>query len=869
MIKHLLFLFLNVGLLFNVFSSVKTEQDSSENKGVDTNISSDSLPIRKANEFVPVISLDDVEVDDEATSSQGISPILSAGRDPFLSASLFNWGSTRFRIRGYGSEYYDTYVNGIPTQYLDNGYSGYSLWSGLNDVTRNRENSLGIKPSTFAFGTVGGVYAMDMRAASQRKQLSVTLGTSNRSYDLRGGITWGSGITKKGWSFAVSMFGRWAKQGYIKGTYMQNISYFASIQKMFSKQSLALTVFGAPTKQGKASSATEETYELAGTNFYNPNWGYQNGKVRNSREEYRHQPVFILTHEWNPKENMNWITAAGYSFGERALSGVDRYNARDPRPDYYKYLPSYVDDSTVQAEIAENIINNPDLLQFDWDYLYATNSDTANYQTINNVDGIAGNSVSGQRAAYVLRDVVQKYQRFNLNSVYNVTVKNFDITAGISYQFQQTNEFKRVKDLLGADYFVDVDEFIEGDSGKYSDASQSDLNHPNRVVTVGDKYGYNYNQVIHRASTWGQFKANFKHVDFFTGVNLSYTSQYRVGLYRNGINPDNSEGKSKSINNFNYGIKAGVTYKINGRNYIYANGMYETHAPFWRNLFIANRTSNDITDDVKSEKVGSVEVGYIFIHPKVKLRATGYFTQFRDGSNSIVFYDDYYESLSNYTITKIDKIHAGAELGLEASVYKGLSVSFAASLGKYFYNDRQEVIETIDTDPDFRGEETVYSKGLNVAGTPQMAFSLGFHYSSKKYWYIGANVNFFDWMWVDYAPSHRTERAVDALDPTSEQYKNILTQERLSPKGEWTLNLYGGYSWRLKSTFENMKGKNAGKYYIVINAGISNLTNNKSIIVGAREQMRFDYDEKDAFKFPKKYSYSYGTNFFVNLTFRM
>lgn len=123
-------------------------------------------------------------------------------------------------------------------------------------------------------------------------------------------------------------------------------------------------------------------------------------------------------------------------------------------------------------------------------------------------------------------------------------------------------------------------------------------------------------------------------------------------------------------------------------------------------------------------------------------------------------------------------------------------------------------------------------------------------------------------MWTDFAPTHRTERAVDLVPYQSDQYNEYLKQERLSPKGG-TLDLFRGYSWRLKSTFKKMDGKNAGKYYLVLNAGLSNLTNNKNIKVGAREQLRFDYDEKDPSKFPNRYSYAFGINFFVNLTFRL
>lgn len=85
---------------------------------------------------------------------------------------------------------------------------------------------------------------------------------------------------------------------------------------------------------------------------------------------------------------------------------------------------------------------------------------------------------------------------------------------------------------------------------------------------------------------------------------------------------------------------------------------------------------------------------------------------------------------------------------------------------------------------------------------------------------------------------------MDLVPYPSDQWNSIINQQRYNKKGQWTLDLSGGYSWRLKSTFRNMKGKNAGKYYLVLNAGISNVTNNKKFIVNAREQLRFDYAEK-------------------------
>jgi hypothetical protein len=867
MAKYFLF-FLSAVCLFPAFAGRKnSKQDTASSPFI---VVSDSIINDKLDDAIPTITLEDVESDDEGGSDQGISPILNAGRDPFMNAASFNFSIARFRIRGYDNDYFDTYMNGIPTEYIDNGFSAFNLWANLNDVTRNRDNSLGLRPSTLAFGSIGAIYSIDSRAAKQRKQTSITIGTSNRTYDLRGGITYGSGITKKGWSISASLFGRWAKSGYVKGTEMQSVSYFLSVQKMFKTQSLALTVFGAPTKQGKAASTTQEAYDLAGSNYYNPNWGYQEGKIRNSRVEYRHQPTMILTHEWKPKESMHLMTAGGYSFGERSLSSIDRNtNVEDPRPDYYKYLPSYFDDSTTQDtynQVYTDIVSNPDKLQLNWQRLYEVNNNVTP-ETINNVNGQAGNSVTGKNAVYIVGDNSQFYHRFNFNTVYNVAVKKFDITAGLTYQFQKVNNYKRVKDLLGGDFYLDQNSFTDDSVNTNISVTYPDLNQINHVVYEGDKYGYNYASVVHKTSFWGQVNHQTKHLDWFAAAEFSNTSQFRIGYYKNGLTPDESEGKSKVYVYNNYALKAGVTYKITGRHYLYGNGIYQTRAPFWDNLFVSPRVRN-LANGVESEKIGSFEGGYIFNAPKYKLRATGFFTDFKDGSNVLVYFDDDFFGLASYTLTNIDRRHYGGELGFSAELYKGLSMNLAASIGKFYYTSRQQGRLTIDNQPSVNEVETIYSKNFYVPNIPQQAYSLGLFYRSKKFWYVGATVNFFDRFFTEIAPTHRTVRATDQVPYQSEQWNSIINQERYNKKGQWTVDMSGGYSWRLQPTFKKMKGKHAYNAYMVINAGISNLTNNTKFVVSGREQLRFDYLEKDAGKFPSRYSYAFGINFYANLTFR-
>ncbi|HNK90761.1 MAG TPA: TonB-dependent receptor, partial [Chitinophagales bacterium] len=150
-------------------------------------------------------------------------------------------------------------------------------------------------------------------------------------------------------------------------------------------------------------------------------------------------------------------------------------------------------------------------------------------------------------------------------------------------------------------------------------------------------------------------------------------------------------------------------------------------------------------------------------------------------------------------------------------------------------------------------------------GTPQQAYSLGLNYRSPKYWFITSTVNFVDRSFTEISPSRRTAQAVDLVDYKSDLWNSIVSQERINPKGVWTLDIFGGYSWRLKNQFKGLKKEQ----YLVLNVGINNITNNKKAQITAFEQLRFDVDGKDLNLFKNRYAYAYGINYFISLAWRM
>ncbi len=809
---------------------------------------------------IPVISLD--ENDGQDGSAQNVSSQLSAGRDPFLSAATFKFSAARFRIRGYDSDMFGTYINGIPMENLDNGFTPYGLWGGLNDAFRNRDVSHGMRATPYAFGEFGGLTYLDTRASYQRQQTSINYAISNRNYNHRFMVTHSTGLNKKGWAFSVSASRRWATEGYSDGTYYDGWSLFTAVDKRINdRHLLSFVAFATPTENGRQGSSVNEMLNIAGTNYYNPYWGYQNGKKRNSSVGKTFQPVGILTHDWKITDKMNLLTSASFSKGYRSTTGLDWYNVADPRPDYYRYLPSYQEDPNQYQQVLNALRNDVNLRQINWDKLYNTNY--ASYETFQNANGIAGNSVFGRRSHYIVEERVINTTRYNFNTVLNTSLaSNVDFTAGASYQSQNNHYFKRVDDLLGGDFYVDINQFAERDFPSDVQAVQNDVNNPNRVLGVGDKFGYNYNINIKKASAWAQTLIKLRKVDFFAAIEHSYTQFYREGNVRSGIFPSNSFGKSKNQNFYNYSAKAGVTYKINGRNYIFANGGYMTRAPFFENAFIAPRTRDFVQDNLENENVTNVEGGYIMNAPRLKIRATAYYTKFANQLNVLTFYNDEFRSFVNYAISNIGKIHQGFELGAEASIYRGLSVNAAAAVGRYRYNTRQQATVTSDNTANLLQKDvTVYSKNFNVP-TPQEAYTIGLDYRSPKFWFVNVNFNYFANMWLDFNPLRRTESASSGIDPNSDLWRNIIDQEKLP--NQYTLDAFAGYSYMMNRKFKSLKKRT----YLVFNLGVNNILDNQNVVSGGFEQLRFDFAEKNVDKFPSRKFYAYGINFFASVGLR-
>ena len=813
-----------------------------------------------------------------------VSGLLSAAWDPFGSVAGYNFGVTRYAPRGMSQNHSSIYLNNVPFNNLDDGRYFFSLWGGLNDAFRSSYSEHGLNTTDYSMGAFGGVEDIDLRATNQRAGTRLSVDYSNRSYTYRTMLSHNSGVQDNGWSYAFTVSRRWGNGGFVEGTYYDGYAYYGSVDKKINdKHSLNFLAFASPTVRGRPGNSTQFVYDLVGNgaensdNFYNPNWGFQNGKVRNSREYRTHQPVFMLRHDFNISDNTTLTTSAALVTGKFGSTRIGWLEAADPRPDYYGNLPYDNAEllSSSDLERLTEIYQNTSSSQLNWDELYQINRE----RQYDVVDNNTGQTRQENISAYVLEE--QRFDNrkmvFNTNLVHQLS-SNMSLKSGVTFQYDRNHNFKVLDDLLGGAHYLDVDGFALRESQDNS-FIQNDLSQPNRLLSEGDVFGYNYYKHIQNANAWSTFSVSLPKIDINVSGMIANTRYWREGLVENGKFPGEGEGL-KSLGNsevasFLHGTaKLGLVYKINGRNYLYGNAAYMTRAPFSRNAFESADTRNNFVPILENEKILGGELGYILRHPKVNARITGFYTRTTDEIRSSKFFLDNLENtisaFGNLLTSGIETVNYGMELGIDYKLSSTWSVKLASALGEYYFDSNQQTTFTIDNSgiPANEGNfETAYTQGFNLSGIPQVANSLELRYDSPNYWFATLSVSHFDDIYIDANPIRRTTTTTDAIlaltetkDYTGPSKEEVLTsivqQEKFDPF--FKVDFYARKSFRWDK---------ARDYRLAVYVSVENLLNDTNNRIGGFEQLRFDYEGLDPNRWAPRYFYAYGTLYRVGATF--
>lgn len=780
--------------------------------------------------------------ENEDRGDYNISSLLSSSDDVYLSETSFNFSAVRFRLRGYDYRYADSYINGVNFSDAERGGFSYGLIGGLNDATRNKDIVNGMHPSAYNYSQLGGATNINTYAGNYAPGGKVSLAYTNRSYMLRGSAIYSTGMMSNGWAVTGSMAYRWADEGYIQGTPYNSLAGFLSVEKKLNDQHrLSLTTFVAPTQRGRSSAVSQQLHDLLGSD-YNSYWGYQDGKKRNSRILTTVEPVAILSHTWTIDKDSRLVTGLGFKYTNYGYTAFDRFNAADPRPDYYRNLPEY---TSRPEEARQNWLDNVNIRQVDWNNLYYIN---------------ANRNARGEGAAYVVEERHNDQLNFSLNSTFNTKLnEQVTFTAGIEARTTKGMHYKTVSDLMGADYYLNVNQFAIRDFGWSKEDARYDLNNPDVKLRKGDRFGYDYNLYVNSFSAWLQNVHRYYKWDISYGFKIGRTEFFRDGKMKNSLSPDNSYGEGAHHSFVDQGAKLGLIYKFNGRNMLSGNVSYSTLPPLAYNAYLSPRVKDTEIPDLKSESNFSADLSYMFNYPFIRGRITAYQTSFYDQARIYNMYSDRDGSFVNYALTGINKIHRGIEVGTELTINSNWSVTAVGTLAEYYYSNRPTGTVSFENGSAPDRTETVYMKNFYVSGTPQTAGSLTLNYFNN-YWFLDLSLNGFDRVYIDPSPIKRTESTIASITAdTNEELigkiEKFTEQEKFA--GGATLDFSIGKMLRIQR-----------KYNLNVNLQFNNILNNKKLKTGGYEYNRVDAEDSLSNKFPSSYYYAQGFNCFLNVGFR-
>ena len=811
--------------------------------------SSEALEFRSA---VADLALTESQLEDEEGNTQEIALLSSASDNPFYQAASYNFSTARFRIRGYETQKNETYINGIPFNDGVRFAFNYSMTGGLNQAFKNKTVGLGLEENAYGFGGIGGATNIKTFAADYAPGTRLSLAYTNGNYRWRGMVTHCTGLNKHGWAMTLSAVARYADEGVYPGSFYNSWGYFLAIQKVFNPQhSLSLTTFGAPTKRAANSAIFEEAGQLI-NNMYNPDWGWQDGKKRNARVVESFDPTAILNWLWKPADGTTLNTGFAYHKSFYSKAAINRISAAaDPRPDYYRYMPSYFTDETSRQMYTDLWTSESEITQIRWDDLY-------NINYMNNY--LADQTGVERGSSYILEKRHSNQSSFTLSSILNKRFSNqLTMQTGANANYTVSSYYKTIKDLMGGRYWLDVDVFSERDFPDDRAKAQNDLDNPNRKVGKGDRFGYDYDLLTFKAQLWHQWVLNLAKWELFASVKGDYFQFQRDGHMRNGRAPEDSYGKGATHRYLTYGAKGGVIFKLDGRNSFVGHAFYGTEAPRPYDAYISQRVKDDVISDLKVEKIFSADLGYLMNYRNFKSAVTVFFTDQRDNTERTSFYDDVRSTFMNYALTGIHKQYKGVEVGVSYKLSPSLTVSGAANIARYQYKNNPYGTRSYENGAEADVTNQIFIKNYYVSGTPQECYSLAFNWSGPKMWFFELNGAWMNRSYVSMSPARHEPMAdlffmADNPEELSKLISDLGTQEKLNEA--LIINASIGHVIYLSRSAS-----------LNLNLNLNNILDNRNIQTGGYQQNRIDTKDlmNTANKFPNKYYYAQGFKMFLNV----
>jgi len=459
---------------------------------------------------------------------------------------------------------------------------------------------------------------------------------------------------------------------------------------------------------------------------------HKDGAIEYVRKNYYHKPQAILNHFWTINQQTSLLTALYASIGTGG--GTGSYGNTD------KFYGDYLRNG-----------------QVDFDRIVDENA-----------------ALGDLGSESILRSSVNNHNWYGILSTLNHKWGDLSINGGFDGRYYKGEHYRIVTDLLGGEYFLDVNR---------------NYNKPNNVAKVGDKIDYYDDGEVLWAGIFAQAEYTLGDLSAFVAGSFS-DKMYRRIDYFNYFNDklkkqllgdatlrqeyidllgeatyDNAMSINQATNWTTYlglSIKGGANYNINDNHNVFLNTGFFARQPDFNATYL--NYQNILNEDAKNEKVFSFELGYGFNARVLRANLNVYYTKWLDKTfirTSSQTHPDGSVDYFTANILGVDAIHKGVELDLIYSPFPRLNILGMLSLADWRWLNDLEDVKLFDDNQVEVGSYDLYLADVHVGDAAQTTFAIGLDYELMKGFKIGMDYNYYDRLFAEFDPLSRTSAPED------------------------------------------------------------------------------------------------------------
>lgn len=663
----------------------------------------------------------------------------------------------------------------------------------------------------------------NINASEQAKQISFSSRFQNLIGRQLNQLQWSSGLSKKYWATILKI--------QEEKTFMQDPAFgkrkalgiVLSLEKVFSpNESIGFSIWYNKTDQTKQLASSEEAIQLSTNSAYNPGWGWYNGQLLFPNRRYSNLPMGQMFYSKKINEQHYLQISCALALGKQSEDGLEWASTKDPRPDYYKYLPSYYSDSLLKQKIIQFFKEHPLALQLDLDQMKKinqANKDSKSSYVINNAEDKIRLLQQAIRYRYAWSDRGQVSMHYNA-------------------MYASIEKSNTIANLLGGKYFLNHNSWVN-DEGV--DAFQYDINAPDKHIIEGAAWGPHF--VINNIDQQIGLMANLQlaHWEYQFGMGYGIRFFQREGYNQNGLFPNASLGKSSWLkfpsNNFQWSI----VYKQNPRIYYSFNAFTQQIAPSWKEAFLNISMQDRRSNFLLPLRQYGVALGfhYVGMYYRTDWNIYTYMQKNKMGNTS--FYHDYYNAFVIASYGLMDNLHHGLDLSLETNFNSILNYQFALSWNSAIINNNPVYTMELLNGAYPLESGRLHIKNLPSTTSPPVFVATGLNAQVSGSFRISLNAQI---AWNRYLALDYFRRSF----LWEKKLKEYVSSESTLPMYQIPTGLMANIFCSKSFQFQSIRYR----HRIITNFQLNNVFNT-ILPVFAFEQSRFDYKHFKVDKFVPKY----------------